>query len=54
MVSVWILIASIVGAFSLGALFMAIIQVSSKHDRTARWRTRSFDGFHPLDSPSQV
>jgi hypothetical protein len=54
MVSVWTLIACVVVAFSLGALFMAILQASSKRDRAERPRVRDLDGLHPMDSPSQA
>ncbi len=58
MISWWILIACIVGAFSFGVLIMAILQLSRMRDdvarRAARSQVRSLDGLHPLDSPSQA
>ena len=55
MVSWWILILCIVGAFTFGVLVMAILQLSRMRDRAVRSQVRiSQDGLHPLDSPSQV
>ncbi len=59
MVSWWILIACIVGAFTFGVLIMAILQLSRMRDRVveervARSQTLSPDGLHPLDTPSQA
>ncbi len=54
MVSIWVLIACIIGAFSLGALFMAIVQASHREDDAPQSRRLEIDGLHPLDSPSQA
>ncbi len=56
MMSWWILIACIVGAFTFGVLTMAILQLSRMRDDVARSqaRTLDLDGIHPLDTPSQA
>jgi len=48
------MIACIIGAFSLGALFMAIVQASQGDDDAPQSRRLEIDGLHPLDSPSRA
>jgi uncharacterized integral membrane protein len=56
MVSWWILIVCIAGAFTFGVLIMAMLQFSRMRDDVARSQERKLDlnGIHPLDSPSQA
>jgi hypothetical protein len=52
MISWWILIACIVGAFTFGVLTMAILQLSRMRDDVAR--SLDLDDIDPLDTPSQA
>jgi len=57
MLSWWILVVCIVGAFTFGVLVMAMLQLSAIRDRIAEdnfAEKLSPIGLHPLDSPSQT